>query len=121
MGKFHTKLVVEPAEDTEHGRSLWTLAAPLVYKSDSQLDAITVPEGFITDFASVPRIPLVYLIMNDVGQEAAVIHDYLYRFKSLPRNEADAILCEALTDLGVSKWRRTAMWLAVRAFGWSAY
>jgi hypothetical protein len=59
--------------------------------------------------------------MADVGQPAAVIHDYLYRFRFTSRAVADAILDEALKVLGVSWWRRKAMWAAVRTFGWSAY
>ena len=42
-------------------------------------DTITVPTGFFTDFASVPRMPFVFLLFGDVAHEAAVIHDYLYR------------------------------------------
>ena len=28
-------------------------------------DTITVPTGFLTDFASVPRMPIVFLLFGD--------------------------------------------------------
>ena len=46
-------------------------------------DTITVPTGFLTDFASVPRMPFVFLLFGDVAHEAAVIHDYLYKARWL--------------------------------------
>ena len=121
MAKFLTELEVKALPETDGGRSLWALVHPLVYESDLLPEPVYVPEGFVTDFASVPRAPVVYLAMADMGQPAAVIHDYLYRFRPCPRKLADAVLEEALEVLGVSWWRRKAMWLAVRSFGWSAY
>ena len=121
MAEFLTELEVKVLHETEGGRSLWQLAHPLVYQSDILKEPVCVSEGFVTDFASVPRIPVVYLLMNDVGQPAAVIHDYLYRFHPCTRAEADAVLEEALKVLGVSWWRRKSMWAAVRLAGWGAY
>lgn len=121
MAEFITELEVKALHKTDGGRSLWQLVQPLVYLSDILLDPVRVPEDFVTDFASVPRIPVVYLLMNDVGQPAAVVHDYLYRFFPCTRAEADAVLDEALKVLGVSWWRRKAMWAAVRLAGWGAY
>lgn len=121
MAKFLTELGVKALPETDGGRSLWALVHPLVYESDLLPEPVYVKEGFVTDFASVPRIPVVYLLMNDVGQPAAVVHDYLYRFAPCTRAKADAVLEEALKVLEVSWWRRKAMWLAVRSFGWGAY
>ena len=121
MAKFLSELEVKALQKMDGGRSLWQLVHPLVYQSDILLAPVDVPEGFVTDFASVPRIPVAYLLMNDVGQPAAVIHDYLYRFATCTRAQADEVLEEALNVLGVSWWRRKAMWTAVRLAGWGAY
>lgn len=121
MAEFITELEVKALQKTDGGRSLWQLVHPLVYQSDILKEPVCVSEGFVTDFASVPRIPVVYLLMNDVGQPAAVIHDYLYRFHHCTRAEADAVLDEALKVLGVGWWRRKSMWAAVRLVGWGAY
>ncbi len=82
-------------------------------------ERIHVPMGFITDFASIPRIFWI-IIGHPTGEygKAAVIHDYLYYKQTTTRRYADRIFLEAMKVLEVSWWRRRAMWLAVRSFGW---
>jgi len=79
-------------------------------------DVITVPAGYRTDFASVPRI--FWRIIPPVGRygKAAVVHDWLYDTESRPRKEADKIFLEAMEVLEVPKWKRKAMYYAVRWF-----
>jgi hypothetical protein len=77
-----------------------------------------VPATFKTDFASVPRAPLVFWLTGDVSHKAAVIHDYLYTLGE-PRKYADAVFRAAMKTEGVSGWRRGLMWAAVRVFGGS--
>lgn len=81
---------------------------------------VEVPAGFETDFASVPRLPLAYLVAGNTSHKAAVIHDYLYKTQA-PRADADAVFRAAMRAEGVSAWRRGLMWAAVRAFGWAPY
>jgi len=97
----------------------WRLNAPLVYQSDAAKLTITVPAGFVTDLASTPRIPFVYDFAGGVANMASVIHDYAYSTHIVDRKTADAILREASALTGVSWLTRQAMWLGVRAFGWS--
>mgnify|MGYP003393857503 CR=1 FL=1 len=80
-------------------------------------DCIDVPEGFVTDFASVPR-PF-WIIFPPDGQytQAAVLHDFLYSEKKRKRAECDRIFLEAMTVLNVPPWKRWVMYLAVRIFG----
>jgi hypothetical protein len=94
------------------------LSSPLVYHSDVAKQIIVAPFGFSTDFASVPRMPLAYLLFGGVATEPAVIHDYLYATGGLPRHMADAVLLEAMKTIGVPAWRRWPMWAAVRLAGW---
>jgi hypothetical protein len=82
---------------------------------------VTVPAGFQTDFASVPRIPVAFLLAGDEAHMPAVVHDFLYSSKICTREEADNTFLEAMTATGVTKWRRTLMWAAVRMFGQSPY
>ena len=121
MGKFLTVLDVRPTGTYEGGRSLWQLVNPLAFESDVVKASVVVPEGFQTDFASVPRLPLVYLLMADIGQPAAVVHDYLYRTGPYPRHVCDLVFHEALTAIGVSFWRRKLMYVAVRVGGAFSY
>lgn len=98
-------------------RGTWKLLSPLVYESDLLGDSITVPAGFVTDFASVPRLPIAHLLAANCGHEAAVIHDYLYHTHQVPRSAADAVFREALLAGGEPGWRVWLMWAGVRIGG----
>ena len=82
----------------------------------------TVPAGFTTDFASIPRL-FWSIVGHPAGQyaQAAVLHDWLYRTKAVPRAEADRIFREAMEVLEVPAWQRWIMWSAVRVAGRGAY
>ncbi|MDQ4148457.1 MAG: DUF1353 domain-containing protein [Actinomycetota bacterium] len=85
-------------------------------------DLIEVPQGFITDFASVPR-PLwwLYAPWGRHGH-AAVLHDWGYYEQDRQRREYDRIFLEAMVVLGVGRVKRRLMWLAVRSpGGWLAW
>lgn len=106
------------------GRALWKLTAPLVYQSDL-VGIITVPAGYVTDFASVPRLPLTFLLAGDSAHEAAVIHDFLYTThavsgRPVTRRQADAVFGEAI-DVSDPNAPGGLMWLAVRAGGYWAW
>ncbi len=96
----------------------WILRRDFWFDS-RRLGRITVPVGFDTDFASVPRVPIVYWLTGDTARKAAVIHDWLYREQKHPRRIADAVLYEASDN--EPRWRRLAMWAGVRVFGWVAW
>lgn len=118
MAKYLTKLNVSILDN-----GTWKLDAPLVFKSDL-VGKITVPEGFKTDYASVPRIPIIYAMVGNCSHRAAVIHDYLYRKGAIPtvsQKVADQIFREAMLVKGVPWWRRWIMWAGVRIGGWTAY
>lgn len=103
------------------GDSSFCLTQPFVFYSAKFDRVITVPAGFITDFASVPRLPVAYLLAGGEADEAAVIHDYLYHSHDVPRPDADAIFDEAMGVTGQPWWRRKLMWAGVRLFGGGPY
>jgi hypothetical protein len=83
---------------------------------------IDVPAGFVTDFASIPRV--LWNILPPTGPygKAAVIHDYLYwtgkaEGRPIPKSYADGVFYRAMRELGVGFLRARSMWLAVRLFG----
>lgn len=108
------------------GRKKWITLAPLVYVSSVADRRIVVPAEFITDLASVPRLPLAYMLAGDRAPGPAVVHDYLYQLPSWgDRALADAIFFEAMglhqPVLGFEAENaaiRRMMWAAVRAGGW---
>jgi hypothetical protein len=114
-GKFITPLEVELL-DTE-SPAMWRLLRPLVYESEI-VGLLVVPSEFVTDFASVPRLPVAYLLAGDTCHKAAVVHDWLYTGQAgIDRARADAILREAAEASGVSFWRRWLIWAGVRVGG----
>jgi len=117
---FTTGLHVELKDDSDN---VWIVTKRLVYASKFS-GYITIPEGFETDFASVPRLPIVYRAWGDRAHREAVLHDYLYRVGSVPmlsRALCDDIFLESMESRCV-KWKiRKPMYYGVRLFGWSAY
>lgn len=118
MSAFLDKLDVILLDDIANdGRGSWQLDRDFRYQSDIAKQVITVPAGFVTDFASVPRIPISYWLFGDTSHEAAVVHDWLYKSKPVPRDVADEILKEASAVAGIPAWRRWGMYLGVRIGG----
>jgi len=117
MSKFLTSLVMENATGMDDGK--WRLTAPLIYDSDVAGKVIVVPTGFVTDLASVPRVPIAYMLAGGTSNEASVVHDYLYTSHIVDRETADAVLKEASAVTGVPAWRRWIMWAGVRIGGGS--
>ena len=101
-------------EFQDNGRRL-KLTSPLSY-SDGEF-TVTVPEGFVTDFNSVPR-GLWNFFPPWQYPEAAVVHDFLYVTPlNKSRSFADATHRKILEHLGCSRWKRWAAWAAIRTFG----
>jgi Protein of unknown function (DUF1353) len=82
---------------------------------------VTVPRGFVSDLASVPRI--FWSILPKTGRYAyaAIVHDYLYWEQKLSREEADAVFKVAMTDSGVSDLATETLFRAVRVGGRAAW
>jgi hypothetical protein len=82
---------------------------------------VTVPVGFVTDFASVPRILWWAIPPWGPYSRAAVVHDYAYRFGSMPRAAADLNFLRMMSACGVGFATRTALYVGVRLFGGAYY
>lgn len=117
MAHFEQLLLVEKIK--VRPKSLWMLHRDLVFHSDILGCTIRVPSQFVTDFASVPRwIPLGYAMLGGKGDEAAVIHDWLYSTQKYSREVADKVFEEALISLGYSAATVSLMYTGVSAGGW---
>ncbi len=104
------------------GRQLWELLSAFGYFSKVAGDmTIIVPTGFVTDLASVPRLPVIYTSLGDMAQMPAVIHDYLYSTRIVSRKIADQVLLEAMEITGVSWIKRKLIYAGVRVGGGNAY
>ena len=87
-----------------------------------QVDAaqIAVPAGYETDLASVPRLPLAYLIAGNRAPKSAVLHDFLYSTRA-GRDYADHVFRAAMKAEGVNSFIAQLMYLGVRVGGESRY
>jgi hypothetical protein len=110
-------------EDVDEFAGIWQLTEPLRYYSAVLKREITVPAGFKTDFASVPRIPFVYDAEGGKCDKAAVVHDWLYSIGSsaggVSREQADQVLREAILASGYSTATAAIFYAAVRVGGGS--
>lgn len=133
VARFHAWPRVRKTVD-----DLWVLDADLRYTSAVLRALLVVPDGFVTDLASVPRAPLAFLLAGDRAHGPAIVHDYLYQTHIAVRDraEADAVFLEAMAaplpfepdfpwqeaPVSVKEgWRRRLMWAAVRIAGERAW
>lgn len=112
----------------------WTVRRPLVweapvYGSDIRLILsdryfrITVPEGFRTDLASVPRFlrDRKAFDVNGKSRRPAVLHDWLYATGLGGKGFADRTFHAALLAEGVSRIDAWTTYQAVNWFGGGPY
>lgn len=103
----------------------WYLLEDFVYNADSIGSApaqkITIPAGFITDFASVPRaLQNLYPCWGKYGP-AAIVHDKLYFFQETTKQYADSILEQAMFACGCDPITVRAIYEAVALAGQFAW
>lgn len=119
----------------------WTEDSKSLVARPGRQYRITIPTGFITDIASVPRFiwTLCGILPDGLHRGAAVIHDYLYQWRGRPksgvleeynesngwrpsaktftRREVDKLFIRVMEDAGVPGFKKHTMYWAVRAFG----
>jgi hypothetical protein len=119
MSRFTNILVVSPYAD---GKT-WYLRRTFAYDvgEEGSDTTVMVPQGFTTDFASIPRIFWAVLPRWGKYGNAAVIHDYLYYQQKYKRKQADKIFLEAMAVLEVPAWQKYPIYGAVRIGGWLAW
>ena len=110
--RFKRSLVVE-----YKGGGNWKLWRDFIYYSETLDENITVPAGFITDFASIPKVFRSFVSKAGPHVRASVVHDFLYSKTDVGRKAADGIFLEAMRISGVGKAKRFVMYWAVRLFG----
>jgi hypothetical protein len=104
------------------GPRLWILSQS--FNIVTPRGIVSVPRGFVTDHASVPR-PFWSLIppVADEIAEASIPHDYFYVKESeeVPRKFADECLYEIARVNGASWVTAQAAHKAVRVASWGMY
>lgn len=112
-----------PVEVREHKAdahgNIFTLLHPIYFRN------LTVPEGFESDGASVPRFlwGAVFPSGDHKAMFGALVHDYVYRTHPYgwTKTDADEAFLELLKKGGVSSYRAYKAYLGVLLFGRSAW
>lgn len=102
-----------------NGRTTWRLTDRLRYDSAVLGCRLVIPAGFVTDLASVPRWPLVWLIAGAEANRPAVVHDFLYVIQWPSKDVADRTFLEAMRvdNDPASDVKRRLMYRFVHWFG----
>jgi hypothetical protein len=78
---------------------------------------VVVPAGAETDLASSPWWLWWIFPPSGLWDLAAIMHDYLYGLRGVSRFLADALMREAMAQLGLPVWRRVVAFYCLRLFG----
>lgn len=97
--------------DISYKKGKWIL------RENYSRDGITIPKGFKTDLASIPRIFWSFYPPFGDYMNAAIIHDYLYKIK-FNRKLSDRIFLMIMKEDKVGWFTRTLFYITVRMFGW---
>ena len=91
------------------------------YPAKDPKKIIRVPVGYITDFASIPRVFWPFVSPVDEYAKAAVIHDWLHVKGYFSRKTTDDIFNEAMMVLKTPEWKRRIVYGAVKHFSGPAW
>lgn len=129
----HLHIKYSPEASDILGRDYWVLEKEFTYHIGSLHSSrfVTVPAGFLSDGATVPRILRSFVGTMGRHSQAAVLHDYLTEThlisvknrltgevsdQTIDRATADRIFYESLEVLGVPVWKRILIRLGVDIF-----
>lgn len=82
---------------------------------------VRVPIGFVTDFASIPRVFWTLIPPDSRYSYAAIVHDYLYWEQYLSRETSDNIFKFLMEDFKINTVTVNAIYSAVRLAGGFAW
>lgn len=121
---MHTQIIQRPKVVWNSGDRPWLLKTPLKVWSDRLSTYLTVPAGYLTDLASVPRWPLVYLSTGGYAALPSILHDWLYEVPGdITRKQADQVFLDLMRELNdpPNAITRRLMYLGVRLGGRRAW
>ena len=99
----------------------WIVLSVLMYDNKRFGDVDSIPKGFVSDLASVPRVPVAYEMFGGRGNGPAVIHDWNYRTGFRSRVASDLTFLDGMKDINLPWYIREPMYLGVRWGGWITY
>lgn len=138
MGPFNDPPLFDRGSDPKTGRQIFELGGPLTFRlefgtpnklsyaaakvaginGNSGAIAITVPKGFKTDLASIPR-PL-WVLFPPFGHylKPSILHDFLCVSPGCPRALGDALFRVAMQLEKVKWYKRFPIYCGVRLWAY---
>lgn len=102
-------------DDERGGLGLFVLTAD--FTAQTVIGPVTVPKGYVTDFASIPRVARWLLPQAGHSAEAGLLHDWLNsRDDPALRRAAVKVFNDELRKAGAGVFRRWVMVAAVFLF-----
>lgn len=122
---LHKSELPDWVKKKDRNKKHYRVEKTLFYEHPDTKDLYIIPEGYITDGASIPRWLWVIAGGPFEGDyiEAAIIHDWLYHLAINKqeaigtRAEADRLFYIAMLEYGVGKFEAQTKYRAVRLFG----
>lgn len=111
VGALHLGRFVEP---------MYYVLRPITWKPNPGQEsyaAVTVPAGFVTDLASIPRVFFSLLRPDGTYTYPAIVHDYLYWTQERSREESDTIFKLGMQDFEIAGPTIATIHKAVRSGG----
>jgi hypothetical protein len=116
VGPLHLGRFVEP---------IYFLRKPTIWLPDStqasRFKPVTVPVGFVTDFASIPKAFWMILRPDGNYTHPAIVHDFLYWTQTTTRETADEIFRILMEDFRISSFEAVPIYNAVKLGGARAW
>ncbi len=118
--RFPLPLIDEDISEPGDEKATFRLNKPFVYVASNGQE-IVIPEGFIYDGASVPKI--LWSVVSPVGEvkKPALVHDWFYSVQVSGRRYADDMIKESMRAYGVHKGKILLWWTILRLFGGFAW
>lgn len=97
----------------------WILCAP--YRYNDGAGEKEIPKGFVTDFASIPRLFWNLISPTQLGDVGPIKHDWTYRNGIGTREAADKQFLRDMEADNIGWWRRKSAYRLVRIWGWRSW
>lgn len=100
----------------------WMLLSDYLFETKQSNQVITVPAGFVTDYASVPELFIkVGAALRGRFNKAAIVHDWLYWSQECTRLQADNIFKLAMKENNVPDVQALILYNIVKEKGKKAW
>lgn len=107
----------EATRKSFRGNMIYVVTKPFSYQWDKKPIRINVPAGFMSDLATIPKIPGFPKAGGTLWDDAAIVHDLacnMAKKKTITYGDADGIFYDAMIERGCSKFTATVFWTCVR-------